>query len=373
MNISSLSIQNKKRLSELLEDLTDILKRKDSLMENASKEIDRMNTIIDMQNKLDIKGSEFTSIATPIDAKELQELVEKSDKLSSEKEELNLKSRQLNNDLEELSKIENSLMEEINKILSSSNINEEKEEGIFVESINSNVFIIDAKIPEDKDLISQENCEIINCNINLIAEIAKLYNSNINKIIMETENNDFVELQEKVEKYKENKNNSYDKQLEILKKSFEDNNIDKEEKPIIQEEVNNSINEQTIDTEVINEPIVTESESIVNNEPSVVLKEEKNEDSIVPLSSLLDQQLNVPEAKEEIKLDNTSINDNTIYIDSNDKVIPNQIARATKDKLYNKIINIFSGSYPETKIQSLASVNDTTPFNLENFVNNKTA
>lgn len=400
MNISSLSIQNKKRLSELLEDLTDILKRKDSLIENASKEIDRMSMINDMQSKLDAKGSEFTSIATPIDAKELQELVEKSDRLSSEKEEINLKSRQLNNDLEELSRIENSLMDEINVILSSNNLEEEKEQSLYVDSLNDNIYIIDAKIPEDKDLISQENCEIINCNISLIAEIAKLYNSNINKIIIENNDNDFDELKEKVEKYKVNKNNSYDKQLEILKKSFSEDK--KEELSIdntqetMPEEVSKDVQEETkdvtlennepvvetiidtpVDTSVSPEAINVETDNNSNSPEPINVELENKEDNIVPIESLLDQQLLM--SQEELSNNITPISDSkqeltsTIYVDASDKVIPNQIARATKDKLNNKIIQIFDGSFPKTIIQSLSQNNDNTPFNIENFINNKAA
>ncbi|MBQ9023794.1 MAG: hypothetical protein IJ105_01080 [Bacilli bacterium] len=354
MNISSLSIQSKRRLSELLEDLTDILNRKDSLIENASKEINRMNTIIDMQNKLDAKGSELTNIATPIDAKELQELVEKSDKLSIEKEEINAKSRQLNNDLEELSNIENSLMEEINQLLLSNNIQEDNNQSIYVESLDSHVYIVDAQIPENKDVISQEHCEIINCNINLIAEISKLYNSNINKIVIDNEENDFDELKEKVEKYNNDKNNSYDKQLELLKKSFEK----EDEKPIIEEQ----------QEQVIELPKEEIPEETLNNQ-KIELDTQENE-SIVPLSTIL------PETK-EVKTDIPSNNEpnNIIYIDSSDKVVPNQIARATKEKLNNKIIQIFSGSYPETQIKVISPLtqNEENPFNLENFVTNKTA
>ena len=409
MNISSLSIQSKKRLSELLEDLTDILKRKDSIIENASKEIERMNTINDMQSKLDAKSSEFTSIKTSIDAKELQELVEKSDKLSSEKEEINIKSRQLNNDLEELVNIENSLMDEINNILSSNSLSEENYSGLYVDSLGANIFIVDAGIPEDKDLISRENCEIINCSISLIAEIAKLYNSNINKIIIENENDNFDDLKQKVEQYKADKNNSYDKQLEMLKKSFEDENNQEETKEEIVNEITVDAPEEVKVSEIVTdlpkqeEPVQEETEelkpeeSIINenillpqeeipvvNETSAV---ENKEENVVPLSSLLDEQLNQnitqPESSllggqldqnitqpEVVKDEPTN---NIIYVDLNDKVVPNQIARATKDKLNNKIINIFYGSFPETKIQNISKVDDSKPFNIDNFVTNKAA
>ena len=358
MNISSLTYQDKQRLGELLEDLTDILKRKDSLIENASKQIDRMNTIVDMQNKLDEKGSEFINIKTPIEAKELQDLVEKSDKLSKEKEEINEKSVALNKDLEELYTIEESLMQEINDILSTNKLDDE-EKGIYVESLNTSVYIIDAVIPKNKDKISRENDEIINCSIDLIAEIANQYNKNINKIVVDNEDNNFDELKEKVEKYKSDKNNSYDKQLELLKKTFEESNS----------------NEST------QEKVVIETPS--NEEEKVEVVETKPEDNIVSLSSVLDQpeekinvdsfetlQNNIPNVQ---TIDNTS-GVNIVYFKDTDLVVPNKIVKATKEKLNNKIIDICWGSFPATKIDYINTKNESLDsFNLENFVTNKAA
>lgn len=353
MNISSLPIQSKKRLSELLEDLTDILNRKDSLIESAAKEVDRMNTIIAMQDKLDSKGSEFTSIATPIDAKELQELVIKSDKLSKEKEDINIKSRKLNSDLEELSIIEDNLMEEINKILNSQVNENENQNGIYVDSLNSNVYIIDAQLPEEIDNISPELCEIINCNVNLIVEISNLYNSNINRIIVNTEDTYFDELKHKVDKYKTEKNNSYDKQLELLKKSFEEEQV-----------VNTDLNKETENNEnLVEEETKEETEPLQTpEEKTVVLEPVSEPESIVPLESVFKEKKDI---NEDISI---------IYVDLNDKVVPNQIARATKDKLTNKIIPIFSDSFIKTKIDSIEPkeiLSET--FTIENFVNNQTA
>ena len=72
MNISSLSINNKRKLSELLSDLIDILKRIDDIVNTASKEVERMDAIEKMQANVDSKSSEILKISTAIDAKELQ-------------------------------------------------------------------------------------------------------------------------------------------------------------------------------------------------------------------------------------------------------------------------------------------------------------
>lgn len=415
MNISSLSIQDKRRLSELLEDLIDILNRKDSLIENASKEIDRMSVIDDMQTKLDEKSSELTSISTPIDAKELQGLVEKSDKLSSEKEEINLKSKKINDDLEELENIEKSLMEDINEILFTNKEKEVEEKGIFIDSMNTSVFIEDKQLPETKEKVSSEDCEIINCNIELIVEIAKLYRSNINKIILSTDESGFDELKEKVEKYKNEKNNSYDKQLELLRNSFkkEEPEIQEEEKeepveqkeeiseeqpivqeitpeepaneviePVQQEENIININEQPIIQEEI--PVETPINLEVNNESVIPLEEPvvtpQPDDTVVPISTLLEQQLMMPQEEvtntatlqqEEPKVEQ---NAKFVTINFDEKVVPNKLVAATKEKLNNKILDICWGSFePRKFVYENSKSNDMTNFSLDKFVKDTAA
>ena len=444
MNISSLSIQAKKRLIELLEDLFDIKNRKESLIENADKEIDRMSKIDDMQSKLDEKGTEFTSILTPMDARELQNLIEKSDKLSSEKEEINIKSKQIYDDLEELESIENSLMEEINDILSSTNQKEESK-SIYVETLNTEVYIVDKKITENIEKIDAEKCEIINCNIELIAEIAKSYRSHINKIVLETTENMFDELKEKVEKYKNDKNSSYDKQLELLRNSFnEQKNNEKEEievkdepvkeetinetlsEPIVSQEISTTINEQPVINETLNneptiidnnetavslEPVNLESngvnelpiqndnqvvnenidlsqpepiESIVPEENNTTINElPKQEDSVVPLSSLLDQQLMMSQEQpvETPIQQNSLINSEEspkytryVNIDDDYKIVPSKETRATKDKLRNKITDICWGSFEPRGFIHFSKKNESLEnFNFNDFANNKAA
>ena len=443
MNISSLSIQAKKRLIELLEDLFDIKKRKESLIKEADNEIDRMNVIINMQSKLDEKGTEFTSILTPMDAKELQNLIEKSDKLSSEKEEINIKSKQIYDDLEELESIENSLMEEINDILSSTNQKEESK-SIYVETLNTEVYIVDKKITEDIEKIDAEKCEIINCNIELIAEIAKSYRSHINKIVLETTENMFDELKEKVEKYKNDKNSSYDKQLELLRNTFnEQTNNEKEEievkdEPVKEENINETLSEPavsqenstTIEQPVINETLNNEPTIIDNNETAVSLEpinlesngvnelpiqndnqvvnenidlsqpepiesivpEENNttinelpkqEDSVVPLSSLLDQQLMMSQEQPvETPIQQNSLTNSEesskytryVNIDDDYKIVPSKETRATKDKLKNKIIGICWGSFEPRGFTHFSKKNESLEnFNFNDFANNKAA
>lgn len=375
MNISSLSIQNKRRLSKLLEELTDLLSEKDLLIENASKEVDKMDEALDMQSKLDEKGTEFTNIATSIEAKELQDLVIKSDKLSSEIENINYKSRELNDQLEELSERQNTLMSQINDILLKTDTNAiDLNKGIYVDSLSTSVFIVDAQIPEDIDVISKENCEIINCNINLISEISDLYNSNINKIITEADNNDFIELKEKVQKYKEDKNNSYDKQLEMLKKSFETEPVVEEAITPSQEIPNEEKQETVISEETQEKPIldnVSETDSIDKLLSLQTVMDNPTEEKIQVDSLETLQNISNETPIEESKVE--EVNKNVVYINSEDKVVPNQIARATKDKLNNKIMKIFEGSYPETKIEYIPALNNNATFNLENFINNKAA
>ena len=450
MNISSLSIQAKKRLIELLEDLFDIKKRKESLIKEADEEIDRMSKIDDMQSKLDEKGTEFTSILTPMDARELQNLIEKSDKLSSEKEEINIKSKQIYDDLEELESIEKSLMEEINNILSSTKQKEESK-SIYVETLNTEVYIVDKKITEGIEKIDSEKCEIINCNIELIAEIAKSYRSHINKIVLETTENMFDELKEKVEKYKNDKNSSYDKQLELLRNSFnEQKNNEKEEievkdETIKEETINETLSEPvvsqenntTIEQPVINETLNDEPTIIDNNETAVSLEpinlesngvnelpiqgnnqvvneninlpqtetteaivlpnedtttineQSKQEDNVVPLSSLLDQQLMMSEETMPIQNQPISNEESPKYIkyvsiDDDYKIVPNKIIRAKKSKLRpdkekqnpddGKILDVCWGSFEPRGFILFSKKNESLEnFNFNDFANNKAA
>ena len=376
MKISSLPTQTLKRLSELVEDLIDILNKEASIIKSSEIEVDRMEEIKSIQDKLDSKGSEFDNISTPMDAKELHELIIKSDELSKEKSEINIKSKLLYEDLDELTLIKNNLKEEINKILKGNEIKKENDQvGIYVDSLNTNVYIIDGPLPNEIDKISPGLNEIINCNVELIKEISEIYNNNVNVILADKDEIYFEELKEKVEKYKTNKNNSEDKQLELLKKTIENENVintdlqdekNEEEKIVLE-------NTAPIESEEVNTPkideisIINENPIIENVSPVSDVTNEIKEEPIVPISNFIENPQNnvINNAPSEVS---------TIYVDFNDKVVPNQIARATKDKLNNKIIPILSDSFVKTKIDSIAKENNVNaPFSIEGFVNNQAA
>ena len=367
MKISSLPTQTLKRLSELVEDLIDILNKEASIIKSSEIEVDRMEEIKSIQDKLDSKGSEFDNISTPMDAKELHELIIKSDELSKEKSEINIKSKLLYEDLDELTLIKNNLKEEINKILKGNEIKKENDQvGIYVDSLNTNVYIIDGPLTNEIDKISPGLNEIINCNVELIKEI---YNNNVNVILADKDEIYFEELKEKVEKYKTNKNNSEDKQLELLKKTIENENVintdlqdekNEEEKIVLE-------NTAPIESEEVNAPKIDENPIIENVSPVSDVTNEIKEEPIVPISNFIENPQNnvINNAPSEVS---------TIYVDFNDKVVPNQIARATKDKLNNKIIPILSDSFVKTKIDSIAKENNVNaPFSIEGFVNNQAA
>lgn len=346
MNISSLSINNKRKLSELLSDLIDILKRIDDIVNTASKEVERMDAIEKMQANVDSKSSEILKISTAIDAKELQELVNKSDKLSKEKDEIIGKSKLLNEDLNELEQIKNGLINEINAILKASNTYN-KEKSIHISSLNDNVYIVDSKLPDEKPNLSSQTDEIIKCQVELINEITSLYGQNISVMIVGNNDEEYEDLKLKVKKYTEDKDNSYERQMAMIIKSFENDNG----KVVLD-------TDETKKDEVKEENIRPLS-SIISDTENTALDQMVDQSNVLPLPNTVDNPIE------------TIQTDDKLILIIKDKVELNQIARATKDKLYNKIIVIFDGSYPKTEIKKENEVTTNNNISVDNFLNNK--
>ena len=380
MNISSLPENQKRRIIELLSDLIDILNRIDVIVNTASKEVERMNTIEKIQASVDSKSSEIKEISTSIDARELQELVNKSDKLSKEKDEIISKSKLLNEDLSELEKIKDDLINEINAILKASNTFN-KEKSIHVNSLNDNVYIIDSKIPEEKPNLSSQTDEIIKCQVELINEITNICAQNISVVVVESDNEDYNALKEKVKKYTEAKDQSINNQISLIIKSF-----DNEDNKVVLD------TDETKKEEVVKEENIKPLSSIISNTENTALDQMVEQSNVVPFpNNQVEQQSNevitpnvTPMANQEDEASNvlpvpsaqtdqveTVQNNDSLVLFIKDKVELNQIARATKDKLYNKIIVIFDGSYPKTKIEKENEVVTNNNFNVDNFLNNK--
>ena len=384
MNISSLSINNKRKLSELLSDLIDILKRIDDIVNTASKEVERMDAIEKMQANVDSKSSEILKISTAIDAKELQELVNKSDKLSKEKDEIIGKSKLLNEDLNELEQIKNGLINEINAILKASNTYN-KEKSIHISSLNDNVYIVDSKLPDEKPNLSSQTDEIIKCQVELINEITSLYGQNISIMIVGNNDEEYEDLKLKVKKYTEDKDNSYERQMAMIIKSFENDNgkvvldTDETKKDEVKEENIRPLSSIISDTEnTALDQMVDQSNVIPLANTQINQTEEQSNEVITP--NITQETIQEETTSNVLPLPNTVENpietiqtDDKLILIIKDKVELNQIARATKDKLYNKIIVIFDGSYPKTEIKKENEVITNNNISVDNFLNNKAA
>ena len=384
MNISSLSINNKRKLSELLSDLIDILKRIDDIVNTASKEVERMDAIEKMQANVDSKSSEILKISTAIDAKELQELVNKSDKLSKEKDEIIGKSKLLNEDLNELEQIKNGLINEINAILKASNTYN-KEKSIHISSLNDNVYIVDSKLPDEKPNLSSQTDEIIKCQVELINEITSLYGQNISVMIVGNNDEEYEDLKLKVKKYTEDKDNSYERQMAMIIKSFENDNgkvvldTDETKKDEVKEENIRPLSSIISDTEnTALDQMVDQSNVIPLANTQINQTEEQSNEVITP--NITQETIQEETTSNVIPLPNIVDNpietiqtDDKLILIIKDKVELNQIARATKDKLYNKIIVIFDGSYPKTEIKKENEVTTNNNISVDNFLNNKAA
>ena len=354
-------IEYAKKLKDLSNREEKLMKKAKELIEKGSKVdknktnlIDRSKNVINLEN-----GVIKANINSSLESEEFINLVTKSNDYKIEEEKINNEASIINKELDEISDLRLSLKNKIDAVLSAAT---KKNIGINVDNIG-NVYIIDAPIPDNFDKISSDLCEIINCNISLIKEISEIFNSNVTNTILENYIDEFKKLKSYTSKYEFNKDDIYDKQLELLNKTIGEKVEIDTEKIIIPNE------EKSVDK--IQEVVVPKSEIEVNipSEPTVekVIEDDKKIDNIVPLSDVINM---------DVDINNNKLNESVLYILKDDKVVPNQIARATKDKLYNKIMLIFDGSYPKTVIEYVDNVNEKNTndsFNIENFVSSKVA
>ena len=398
--ISSLSRYDNDRLIRLSDQLIDVLNQKDTLIKEAEKLVDQMNIITKKQDGLDKKSSEIINlngsvhIKSALDSEELMNILIKSTNLSDEINDIRVKSADLNKRLEEISKIENEINNEISLILSSVNEKDDKEP-IYVENVG-HVHIVDRRLMPIIEKVNPYLCEIINCSIPLITQISDLYHSNITIRSIEPVEDEFVKLKEKVDEYNDEKSKSESEQLQILSKVSSKQSLPKvEEKKeevqpqenIIDEKTKLQLQDELPDTEdKVEEPEV--KLEVLNNQQSndanesLLEVEEKKEEAIDNISvPSIDNLIENSYKPIESILSSDSENDTrrTMYFTRNVQL--NQIAKATKDKLYNKIMLIFDGSFDRPNIQMLPSINETNqslnvsnqPFNFENFVSKDAA
>ena len=386
MAISSLPKENKANLIELSADLEDVLSEKESVIEEASKLIDKMKLIDETQNKLDEKGSKIVDIETPKDAREFQELLEKADELSTEKSDIYNESKIINKRLNELNNVEKSLKEEISRLLKSEN-----------NKISDGINIVDRKVPTNIDKIDKDSTKIINSSLTLSNYITDLSNNYIENRDIISFDADYNQLKEKVEEYETIKKDSSE-ELKLVEK---EQSVVKEEKPVIDTNIN--VDNESVLQEEIEKPIINNEvqEEVSTNVPleenpteiknsEVIESKEETQKPVMDANIVVDplekqmQELSINQPKEEniiplssvIENNSAPVENNLKVVKFNEKVVQNKIARATKKKIREVILPKFSGTYEERKVISSFSSSENQAkeeFNLENFINNKTA
>ena len=391
---------------ELVLNAKELISQGNELDRNKSELIDKSKHVIN-----DEDGRLMVKIDNSIESEEFIDIVKKSGSFKIEEETINEKADDINKELERLIKNRNKLINDINNVFESAS---QKNIGIKVDGIGF-VYVLDKNLPNEVEKMSSDLCEIINCGISLIKEIKETFNKNKTKFTEETIETGFNKLKKYVSEYDANKNETYSNQLELLNKTIEGKiesqlevvepktveikeeqnivtpteNIISQPEPVIDVNVSPVVEPVTpvvelpkeeikveekpiidVNEPLTNETVVSQPEPVVVKDPVTleVISETKPEsENIVPLSDVI----NTNEISETTKTE-----EKTLYMIVGDKVTPNQIARATKDKLYNKIILIFEGSYIKPSIKSVKALNEVdvnNGFNMESFASNVAA
>lgn len=381
--VNLLSESNSKKLIELANELKELSEKEFELVSQSNELIKKGDEAEKNKSDLNNIGKKYiieesgepkVNINNLNDSDGFINLVTGSDDYKLEEKNIEEESSLICSELDKINESRNIIKEKINQILSMS---AKKDKGINVSDLGT-MYIINAKITEDRDKVSKDLCEIINCQRSLLKEIGNLYSANSTEILDDSKEDTYTKLKKYVENYNNNKSKN-DIQLEILNKTEESKEEQVVEIPV--KEVENEVTKEPVVENVVPDNIVSIDVPKVE-EPIAVIKDpvtleviseirpnteeiqnevdNKSSDNIVPLSEIMG----------DTKKDEAG---KILYIVASDKITPNQIARATKDKLYNKIILIFKGSYPETKVVSVNSLNENKVnenFSMENFVSN---
>ena len=423
--LSSLSQEDNEKLINLSDRLSELLKQEGTVIEEAKQLVDRMKEIKEKQAGIDQKGNNVINengtivINNSLESEEFMNLLITSNGLTSEENNINYQALNLNSKLEEISKQKQSILEIMNSIISTAS-NNMTDESIFVEEIGE-IQIGNPVVPDLTEQIITPLSEIINCNVLLIVEMSDLFLSNVTKKVLDNAF-EFNILKQKVDEYKTNENNSLEKQFEMInmvspeteETLYDDNqsidNVSEEQQnqdlPEVslnenisldntsEEQQNQDLPEVSLNENIsldntsdeqqnqdlpeasLNENISldnasldkqVETNELVENQPEISNNETQNS-NIQSIEDILGSTL------DDIKQESTTNDNYESIINIKNKIELNQVAKATKDKLYNTILSVFEGSYPKTKINDGSlSINSNNKFNMENFVNGKTA
>lgn len=367
MSILSLSTENKDKLLQLIESLQEVFEQKDSLMERAEPFVKRMNEIILEKESLDKKSEKYdaTNFKSVADATDLSNIILKSKQLDEEIDSINASSKSLNIEFDEIINQENQIVSKIKELVElSSKNNVQFKEGIFVEKLGINVFVIRPSVPDVISVVDRESDEIINSGVDIVMLLSKVYFENSIEVPKNIDQDDFRELEKYFLVSKEQKEQSIDERLAFIQKN--DNNVtsvqEKQKIEIVSEPVNldDSIQTEIIESNPELRSLDTETQDDLNNEGT-----ENTKSNILSLDSILKKNKNE---------DDKVIDVNIIIIEDRFDNSHSKVANSNKEKLQN-IINNFKGTFaiPIIRTNITREVSKTPIDQIANFINPKAA
>ena len=298
MDMSSLSMEDLGRLSDLLDELSAVVNDKEDIIKNiALIDVKKMNQALDTKNKANDKASKFTiedlSMSRNID--EIKTFVTSNLDSSYEMHEIDENAKRLNEELDAISLREEYLKLEIEKLVKINSIDKIQSNGIILDMLNTTIYILDQEIPKSIDKISPDSCRIIDCGKELIKEISNLLLENVSEKEVYTDSSiyeNFNKLKDRVNEYEREKNKSDDKQLEMLKRPILPETEEKVEQPEEEQKEEEKIEESKVEEQVVENSI---------EEPKIEVSQEEAKPIVLDTTPKVDLEVKEPETQVNIE------------------------------------------------------------------------
>ena len=307
MDMSSLSMEDLGRLSDLLDELSAVVNDKEDIIKNiALIDVKKMNQAVDTKNKANDKASKFTiedlSMSRNID--EIKTFVTSNLDSSYEMHEIDENAKRLNEELDAISLREEYLKLEIEKLVKINSIDKIQSNGIILDMLNTTIYILDQEIPKSIDKISPDSCRIIDCGKELIKEISNLLLENVSEKEVYTDSSiyeNFNKLKDRVNEYEREKNKSDDKQLEMLKRPILPEQEEKVEQPEEEQKEEEKIEESKVEEQVVENSIEEPKVEVSQEEPKVEVPQEEVKPIVLDTTPKVDLEVKEPETQVNIE------------------------------------------------------------------------
>ena len=307
MDMSSLSMEDLGRLSDLLDELSAVVNDKEDIIKNiALIDVKKMNQALDTKNKANDKASKFTiedlSMSRNID--EIKTFVTSNLDSSYEMHEIDENAKRLNEELDAISLREEYLKLEIEKLVKINSIDKIQSNGIILDMLNTTIYILDQEIPKSIDKISPDSCRIIDCGKELIKEISNLLLENVSEKEVYTDSSiyeNFNKLKDRVNEYEREKNKSDDKQLEMLKRPILPEQEEKVEQPEEEQKEEEKIEESKVEEQVVENSIEEPKIEVSQEEPKIEVPQEEAKPIVLDTTPKVDLEVKEPETQVNIE------------------------------------------------------------------------